>query len=161
MKIRGFEKISKEQFKKDCEDNFVFIDYDEIILPKRATAKSAGYDVYSLFTFTLQPNEEIKIPTGIKTYMQDDEVLKAFPRSGHGFKYYIRLANTIGIIDADYFNNEGNEGHIWVKLRNEGIKPFSVKQGDAICQFIFQKYLLADNDSFDGETRIGGFGSTN
>jgi dUTP pyrophosphatase len=156
-KIRGFEKVSKEQFLKDTFGNEQL--YDEIKLPKRATAKSAGYDCYSLYNFELQPNGEIKIGTGIKAYMQNDEVLKAYPRSGLGFKYYTRLANTIGVIDADYTFAD-NEGHIWVKLRNEGNKILYINKGEAICQFIFEKYLLADGDSFEGEKRIGGFGST-
>ena len=92
-------------------------------------------------------------------YNLDNEVLKAYPRSGHGFKYYIRLANTVGIIDADYIESE-NEGHIWVKLRNEGDKRFTLELGQAMCQVMFQKYLLADDDFSHGEKRNGGFGST-
>ncbi|MCF8009453.1 MAG: hypothetical protein K9K32_06775, partial [Halanaerobiales bacterium] len=107
------------------------------------------------------PGSEIKIPTGIKAYMQPDEVLFAYPRSSLGFKYYCRLANTIGVIDADYYNNEDNEGHIWIKIRNEGDKQMKIKCGEAICQVIFQKYLLVDGDSFEGERRKGGIGSTN
>lgn len=159
MKQRGFQVISREQFKKDF--NNIFIDHEDLKLPKRATAKSAGYDVFSPFNINLFPNEEVKIATGIKAYMLDDEVLFALPRSGHGFKYYIRLANTQGVIDCDYFNNIDNEGHIWIKIRNEGDKAFSIDKGDAFCQLIFQKYLLADGDDFIGNTRVGGTGSTN
>lgn len=158
MRQRGFEKISKQQFDKDF--NNMNTKYEDIQLPKRATAKSAGYDVYAPFYITLEPNEDITVPTGIKSYMLDDEVLFALPRSGHGFKYYIRLANVQGVIDADYYNNLGNEGHIFIKIRNEGNKIFSVKKGEAFCQFIFQKYLLADDDSFTGKQRQGGIGST-
>lgn len=160
-KVRGFEKISLDQFKNDIDYGKYNITYDDIIAPKRATSKSAGYDVFSLFDFILQPNGEIKMPTGIKAFMQDGEVLEAYPRSGHGFKYHIKLANTVGVIDADYFNNEGNEGHIWVKLRNEGSQEFKIKKGEAFCQMIFKSFLLADRDSFMGEERKGGFGSTN
>ena len=159
MRQRGFEIISEKEFNK------VFypfdIKYNEIKLPKRATAKSAGYDCFVPFDIHLEPNEEIKIPTGIKSYMLDDEVLLAHTRSGYGFKYYIRLANIVGIIDSDYYNNPNNEGHIWVKIRNEGNKNFSIKKGEAFCQFIFQKYLLADGDDFTGKKRSGGIGSTN
>lgn len=157
-RIRGFEKISEKQFDKDCWGTV--INYEEIKLPKRATSKSAGYDVFSPIDIKLNPGEDIKIPTGIKAYMQDDEVLFALPRSGHGFKYYIRLANTKGVIDCDYYNNKDNEGHIWVKIRNEGDRVFEVTKGTAIAQVIFQKYLLADGDDFTGEERNGGFGST-
>ena len=152
-KIRGFEFISQEQQIKDH--------VTPIKLPTRGTSQSAGYDCYSPIDFTLEPGEDIKIPTGIKAYMQAGDVLKAYPRSGQGFKHFLRLANTVGVVDGDYYNNEGNEGHIWVKLRNEGNTTFSARAGEAICQFMFEQFLLADGDSFDnGEVRVGGFGST-
>ncbi|MFC0903940.1 deoxyuridine 5'-triphosphate nucleotidohydrolase [Clostridium sp. MT-14] len=156
-KTRGFEKISKEQFLKDFDD--LGVKYEEIKLPKRSTSKSAGYDCFSPINIALCPGEEIKLPTGIRSYMQDNEVLFALPRSGHGFKYYLRLANTEGVIDADYYDSD-NEGHIFVKLRNEGKKDLSINKGQGMCQLIFQKYLLADGDDFSGEQRNGGFGST-
>lgn len=157
-KLRGFEQISTEQFNKDF-DGF---DSVYIKMPKRGTSKSAGYDIFSPHDITLQPNEEIKMPTGLKVYMQDGEVLMAFPRSGLGFTYYCRLANTVGVIDSDYYNNPKNEGHMFVKLRNEGTKEMTIKQGEGMCQMIFMPFLLVDDDSFDeGETRQGGFGSTN
>lgn len=159
LKIRGFEIISKEQFDKDFYN--ADTQYQNLKPPKRATAKSAGYDVLLPFDIHLEPNDDIKIPTGIKAYMLDDEVLFALPRSGYGFKYYIRLANTEGVVDCDYYNNPDNEGHIWIKIRNEGDKVFSIKKGEAFCQFIFQKYLLADGDDFTGNSRTGGIGSTN
>ncbi len=156
-KIRGFELVSTEQ----AENDGLCVGFDCIKLPKRGTMKSAGYDVFAPYDIVLEPNEEIKVPTGIKSYMQDGEVLMAFPRSGLGFKYYCRLSNTVGIIDQDYYNNENNEGHIFIKLRNEGDKTMTIKQGDGMCQFIFMPYLLADGDNFDdGEVRKGGFGST-
>ena len=159
MRQRDFEIISREQFDKLFSD--FDTKYDELKLPKRATAKSAGYDAYSPFDIQLKPSEEITIPTGIKAYMLDDEVVFVLPRSGHGFKYYIRLANTQGVIDSDYYNNIDNEGNINIKIRNEGNKDFSIKKGEAFCQFIFQKYLLADGDDFVGNERVGGIGSTN
>lgn len=153
---RGFEFISKEQLTKDFDAG---ID-TYIALPKRATKLSAGYDCYAPTDIYLEPGNDIKVPTGIKTYMQPGEVLMAFPRSGLGFKYYCRLANTVGIIDADYIQSD-NEGHIFVKLRNEGNKPMIIKQGEAMCQFIFMPFLLVDGDNFEsGEERNGGFGST-
>lgn len=157
-KIRGFEFISKEQFDKDFKG--LEVNYDELKLPRRSTAKSAGYDCYAPVEISLQPNEVIKLPTGIRAYMQDDEVLKAYPRSGHGFKFFLRLANTVGVIDADYILSD-NEGHIFVKLRNEGAVPMVIKKGEGMCQLIFEKYLLADGDDYSGEVRNGGFGSTN
>lgn len=154
--IRGFEIISKAQFNKDF-DNTMDV---EIKMPIRATKKSAGYDFFAPFDIYLKPNEDIKIPTGIRSYMQDGEVLIAVPRSGLGFKYYARLANTLGVIDSDYYYSD-NEGHIFIKLRNEGNKELYIKKGDAFCQMIFMPFLLADGDSFNnGKTRNGGFGST-
>ncbi len=154
LKQRGFEKISEERWKKDCNES-----YENIILPKRATQYSAGYDIFSPINFTLSPNEEIKIPTGFKVYMLRDEFFEIVPRSGLGFKYYTRLANTVGVVDSDFFNNTDNEGHCFVKLRNEGDKELTVHVGNAIAQGIFQKYLIADNDEAD-RVRSGGFGST-
>ena len=155
--IRGFEMISQRQMNKDFETD---IEY-EIKLPKRSTKESAGYDIFSPVDILLKPNEEIKVPTGLKVHMQKGEALLIFPRSGLGFKYYTRLANTIGVIDSDYINSD-NEGHMWVKLRNEGDKDLFINQGDAFCQAIFMPFLLVDGDNFDdGEDRNGGFGSTN
>lgn len=160
-KIRGFEFISTEQVTKDLTDNNLNTQSLTLKKPNRATSLSAGYDIYSPFEFTLKPNQEIKLPTLLKSYMQPQEVLLAFPRSGLGFKYYCRLSNTIGVIDADYYNNKNNEGHIWVKIRNEGDKLMEIKAGEAICQMIFMPFLLIDGDTTEnGEERNGGFGST-
>lgn len=158
-RTRGFELISENQFEKDFQD--INIKYTELKLPKRATARAAGYDIYSTIDFKLEPEEDIKLPTGFKAYMLEDESLELYPRSSMGFKYYIRIANTIGLGDSDYYNCESNEGHYFIKLRNEGSKTWEVKKGDAIAQGVFRKYLLADNDDFIGEERVGGFGSTN
>ena len=161
-KIRGFEKISFEQYVKDVggERHELAEEYLDIKLPRRATAKSAGYDIYSPFSFELNPGETIKIPTGIKAYMQDDEVLKIYIRSSLGFKYDVTLSNNVGIIDADYANAL-NEGHIWIKLINHGDKTLSINKGEAIAQGIFEKYLKADDDKPVKEERVGGIGSTN
>lgn len=157
LNIRGFCNVSPEQILKDTEDMDVEL---HVKLPQRATQFSAGYDCYAPFDITLEPGEDIKVPTGIRAYMQPGEVLIAVPRSGLGFKYYCRLANNLAVIDSDYFFSD-NEGHIFIKLRNEGDKTLTIKQGDGMCQFIFMPFLLADGDSFDkGEKRNGGFGST-
>lgn len=162
--IRGFEKVSIEQWMNDHQEKYSYHEwkdtYNDIKFPKRATKHSAGYDIYSPFDFKLNPNEEIKFPLGVKAYMLEDEFMAIYPRSGLGFKYYTRLANTIGIGDSDYYNNDENEGHYWIKLRNEGNVTMYVEKGEAVAQAIFQKYLMVDGDSFNGETREGGFGST-
>ena len=136
---RRFELVSLNQWMatipKDVDNSDWGNVYCDISLPERGTKLSAGYDVFAPYTFTLEPNQEEKIPTGIRAFMNDDNVLKAYPRSGHGFKYYVRLANTVGIIDADYVNSD-NEGHIFVKLRNEGDKPMTIDKeiGRASCR---------------------------
>lgn len=159
MKLRGFEFISTEQVIKDFGEDLSLV--TEPKLPQRGTKASAGYDIYAPYNIILAPNEEINVPTGLKAYMQLGEVLMAFPRSGLGFKYYCRLANTVGVIDQDYYNNPKNEGHMFVKIRNEGDKEMVIKQGDGMCQMIFIPFLLADGDSFEnGDIRHGGFGST-
>ena len=153
---RGFKKINVEEWsKKETVPS-----YNNIKIPIRATQYSAGYDIFTPISFSLKPDEDKVIPTGLKAYMMADEFLSIFPRSGLGFKYYTRLANTVGIIDSDYYNNDGNEGHIFVKLRNEGTKPLQIYAGDAIAQGIFLNYLLTDGDNFDGKSRGGGLGST-
>lgn len=157
-KRRGFELVSKEQYKNtDAE-----LPYEDLVLPKRSTALAAGYDIISTKSFTLQPGQSIIIPTGFKAYMQPGEMLALYPRSGVGFKYEIQLANTVGIGDGDYYNCESNEGHYMLKLVNRGNKFWTVKSGERIAQAIFMPILLADGDSFEeGKIRTGGFGSTN
>lgn len=156
--MRHFEKISFEQFQKDIVDDKTL--YEEYSLPKRGTKYAAGYDIFSLTDFTLKPGETIKIATGIKADMENDEALFILVRSSMGFKYNVRLCNQVGLVDKDYYNNESNEGHIFVKIKNEGDKDFVVTKGDAIAQGIFMKYLVTDDDETD-TVRTGGFGSTN
>ena len=154
--MRKFEIISREEFEKDLKR---MCNYEDITLPTRSTKHSAGYDFKSPIDFELQPNESIKIPTGIKVCMNDDEYLAILVRSSMGFKYNIRLCNQVGIVDSDYYNNPDNEGHIFIKIKNEGDQVLSIKQGDRFAQGIFNKFLLTDDDSADKD-RIGGFGST-
>ena len=142
--MRYFEKISFEQFSKDIKNDKEL--YESYNLPKRETKYAAGYDIYSLEDFILKPTEIIKIPTGIKVNMNDDEVLLLIDRSSQGFKYNVRICNQVGVIDKDYYNNKDNEGHIFVKLQNEGKKDYIVKKGEAICQGLFIKYLTVDNE---------------
>ena len=157
--MRCFEKISFEQFKNDvCDDKLI---YNKFKLPNRSTKNSAGYDFFSLFDFSLKPGEIMKIPTGIKVNMENNDVLFLVVRSSMGFKYNVRMCNQVGVIDSDYYNNSDNEGHIWIKLKNEGDKDFIVKNGDAICQGIFLNYLTVTNERDVKKSRNGGLGSTN
>ena len=154
--MRKFEKISKSEFLKDVPD----ANYDDIILPKRSTLNSAGYDFYSVISFTLSPGERRVIPTGIKVSMNSNEFLSIYIRSSLGFKWNIRMCNQVGIIDADYYNNSENEGHIFVCLMNEGNKVLEIKKGDRIVQGIFMPFLITDDDKTT-DIRMGGIGSTN
>lgn len=162
MNKTTFYKVSKDQFATDCA-KFSYITekdcYDEIKLPKRATRNSAGYDFYIPFSITLQPGNSCTIPTGIKFKTSDGYFLMVVPRSGLGFKFQLGFANTVGIIDGDYFNNPGNEGHIMVRLVNHGNHSVHIKKGDAFCQGIILPYFVTDDDNTD-EVRIGGLGST-
>ena len=157
--MRSFEKISFEQFKNDvCDDELI---YNKFKLPNRSTKNSAGYDFFSLFDFSLKPGEIMKIPTGIKVNMENNDVLFLVVRSSMGFKYNVRMCNQVGVIDSDYYNNSDNEGHIWIKLKNEGDKDFIVENGDAICQGTFLNYLTVTNERDVKKIRNGGLGSTN
>ena len=163
-RIAKFHKVSKERFTADWIDTFAQSQeeaekvYEAIRLPKRATAGSAGYDFFAPAEFTLKPGETVKIPTGIRVEMQPEWVLKCYPRSGLGFKYRLQLNNTVGIIDSDYFYSD-NEGHIMVKITNEGVKTMKVAKGDGFCQGIFLPYGITEDDSVETK-RNGGFGST-
>ena len=163
-RIAKFHKVSKERFTADWIDTFAQSQeeaekvYEAIRLPKRATAGSAGYDFFAPAEFTLKPGETVKIPTGIRVEMQPEWVLKCYPRSGLGFKYRLQLNNTVGIIDSDYFYSD-NEGHIMVKITNEGVKTMKVAKGDGFCQGIFLPYGITEDDKTEG-ARNGGFGST-
>ena len=163
MEKAKFDKVSFEQFKQGMED-YSYLDllsvYDALKLPKRATKGSAGYDFFSPISFTLNPGETIKIPTGIRCEMNPSWVLMIYPRSGLGFKYRLQLNNTVGIIDSDYYYSD-NEGHIFIKLTNDSNenKSLSIKAGEGIAQGIFMTYgLTIDDDATD--IRNGGFGST-
>lgn len=132
--------------------------YDEIKTPKRATTGSAGYDFFTPFGFTIHPGETIFIPTGIRTKIDDGWCLLLMPKSGLGFKYSVKLCNTIGLIDSDYYYSD-NEGHIMAKFKNEGDRMLSLKRGDKFMQGIFVPFGITEDDSTTG-TRNGGFGST-
>lgn len=164
-RIANFEKVSRERFFEDYKDAFgINADaetaYENIKLPKRATKGSAGYDFFLTADISLMPNETVKIPTGIRAKMDEGWVLKIYPRSGLGFKYRLRLNNTVGIIDSDYYYSD-NEGHIFIKITNESNeeKSVSLKCGDAFAQGIFIEYGITEDDDADG-VRNGGFGST-
>ena len=160
-RIAAFEKVSRPRFVQDAAD---FTDaaaaYDAITLPKRATAGSAGYDLRTPFALSLRPGEGAKIPTGLRVKIAEGWMLAVYPRSGLGFKYRLQLDNTVGIIDSDYYFAE-NEGHIFVKITNDGRsgKTVELAAGDAFAQGIFTEYGVTEDDCATA-ARTGGFGST-
>lgn len=166
-RVAQFFKVSPELFLQAMKDDFpqyteedIKDMYESLELPKRATKGSAGYDFYAPFAFSLPPGTTIKIPTGVRAKIDEDWVLKLYPRSGLGFKYRLQLNNTVGIIDSDYYNSD-NEGHIFVKITNDSNegKTVDVAAGMGIVQGIFLEYGITVDDDADG-VRNGGFGST-
>ena len=177
-KIAQFEKVSYEQFKNDFLQSLVVTEktttveemekledtihevYDAIKLPTRATTGSAGYDFSSPMDITLLSDKVVTIPTGVRCHIEEGWTLQLYPRSGHGFKWGLALANTVGIIDSDYYNAK-NEGHIIIKLTNESIlsRSVSLDKGTAICQGVFVPFGITINDEVS-TVRQGGFGST-
>lgn len=166
-RVAKFHKVSREQFVNALREDFPQYTeaeandmYDAVILPRRATKGSAGYDFFAPFAFTLTPGQTIKLPTGIRVEMEEDWVLKLYPRSGLGFKYRLQMNNTVGIIDSDYFYSD-NEGHIFVKLTNDSNegKTVEIAAGTGFAQGIFLEYGITVDDDADG-VRNGGFGST-
>lgn len=152
--MRRFHKISFEQFKKDISDDAEL--YENYATPRRKTKKSAGYDFFAIEDFEIKPGEIKKIPTGIKIEIPDDEMLMLFVRSSMGFKYNIRMCNQVGIIDADFYNNPSNEGHMWFALQNEGDKEYTVKAGEAFGQGVIVKYFTCGEEVEEERTGWSG-----
>jgi len=165
-RVAQFYKVSEERFCRDWEDVGLgsikdwASAYVGIVLPRRATAGSAGYDFYSPVGFELRTSEMINIPTGIRCRMDEGYMLGIYPRSGLGFKYRLQLNNTVGIIDSDYYHSS-NEGHIFIKLTNDSKdgRTVAIGEGMAFAQGIFLEYGITVDDVADKE-RDGGFGST-
>lgn len=148
-KIRGFEIVSEANRKFPS---------GEPKLPTRGTSKAMAYDFYAPTDYVVAPNEIVKIWTDVKAYMQDTEGLILNVRSSMGGKFM--LANTQGWIDADYYNNENNEGNIGIFLKNISDVPLLIQKGERIAQGMFVPFLVADNGNTD-RIREGGFGHTN
>ena len=148
-----FMKVSRNQFEKDSPAN-----WDDIVLPRRATSGSAGYDFFAPADIALDPGGTSSVPTGIRAQIDPGWVLMLFPRSGLGFKYRLQLNNTVGVVDSDYFDAQ-NEGHIFIRLHNAGDRPLSIRRGEAFAQGVFLPHGLTDDDDARAP-RTGGFGST-
>lgn len=128
-------------------------------LPVRKTAASAGYDLEAADDLTVEPGHVALVPTGLKAYMEQGDVLILAIRSSMAVKRQLMLANGIGVIDADYVDNPDNEGHILIAVANLGIHPVTIQRGERVAQAIFTRYLTTADDAATGE-RLGGIGST-
>ena len=146
--MRYFEVVKNEHRKNE----------GEIKLPTRATEHSAGYDFYSPVDVTIPPHEMVMIWTDVKAHMYYDNALMIIPRSSMG-KQPVMIANTVGLIDSDYYGNESNDGNIGFRLLNLGDTPYEIKAGDRIGQGVFIKYGTVKDDNVT-QTRTGGYGST-
>ena len=149
-RVRGFE------IAKGFEDK-------EINMPVRKTKFSAGYDIEAAEDTVIPSFKKgmapVLVKTGLKAYMQEDEYLKLCNRSSNPKKKGLILANSIGVVDSDYYGNPDNDGHIMFAFYNIKDEDTFVKKGECIGQAIFEKFLIADNDNASGD-RLGGFGST-
>lgn len=142
-RIRGFEVIKG---------------YCDVTLPTRATRFSAGYDIASAIDITIVPNATVVIPTGIKAYMQGDEFLGLYIRSSMG-KMGLTMSTSVSVIDSDYFENQDNDGHIMILLRNDSSFPIDVAKGTRLVQGIFHTFGIVDSDNVNIQ-RTGGTGSS-
>ena len=165
-RVGRFEKVSYERFVTDWQDTFgrseedIRAIYDAIALPVRATSGSAGYDYFAPCDIVLEAGQTLKLPTGIRCYIEQGWMLANFPKSGLGFKYRLQLDNTVGIIDSDYYYSD-NEGHIFAKITNDSncARTLRVDAGKAFMQGVFIPYGVTVDDNATG-VRNGGFGST-
>lgn len=148
MKIRGFEVVRDDARKT----------VGEITLPTRGSSRAMAYDFYANESYSVMPNEIVKVWTDIKAYMQENECLIVNVRSSMGGKFM--LANTSGWIDSDYYSNESNDGNIGIFLKNISNETLTINKGDRIAQGAFFNFLVADSGNTDN-VRTGGFGSTN
>ncbi len=165
--IAEFHKVPFEQFKHDSQkygfissetpDELVKTIWETLKLPARATGGSAGYDFYLPYSFSVEPERSVTIPTGINADIQPGWFLALVPRSGLGFKYGMRLLNSLGIVDCDYFFAD-NSGHIMAKITVES--NMCLEHGDRFMQGIFLPHGVTRSDSTLGQNRTGGFGST-
>ena len=167
-RIAKFEKVSPDQF---CADFAACISpvpeavavrfLEELKMPCRATAGSAGYDLFAPFDFTLEAGHSLRIPTGLRCRMAEGWVMLILPKSGLGFKYRLQLDNTAGVVDADYYHAD-NQGHIQIQLTNDSRtgQTLTAAAGKAFAQAVFVPFGITEDDDAKG-LRTGGFGSTN
>ena len=149
---RKFEKVSRIE--------------EDIQLPIASTENSAGYDFIAIEDEKIRPYSEknthpTRIQLGVKAQMEPDEVLLLFNRSSNPGNYGLVQANSVGVIDSDYYNNPNNEGEIAVEFYNMNKRhSVKIKKGQKVCQGVFVKFLKTDDDNRLSVKREGGLGST-
>ena len=148
--MRRFEVVRDDAIKYGEKD---------IIMPKRATINSAGYDICSPTDIVIPAGEIVTVWTNLKACCNDDEFILLCVRSSMGRKD-LCLANDIGVIDGDYYSNPDNDGNIGVALKNRGTKDYTIHKNDKIAQILFMPYLKVDNEEAVTGVRGGGYGST-
>lgn len=170
-----FEKVSLNQFISDfrnidepffkeilSDENYSFL-FEEIKMPSRATSGSVGYDFFSPIDVYIPAHQSFIMPTGIRFNSENPHIgLFVYPKSGLGFKYFCQLANTVGIIDSDYYGAK-NQGHILIKLIANGDKDIEIKRGQSFVQGVLTYCFYTSDDKLEGQEiikRNGGFGST-
>lgn len=164
-KIAQFQKVSPEKFVEAAAEMLGLTEsealcaFESIVLPRRATTGSAGYDFFAPSTINLEPGQSLRVPTGIRARIDEGWVLMLYPRSGLGFKFGMRLNNTVGVIDSDYFFSD-NEGHIIAGITNgSSDKTLVIDPGKGFMQGVFSRFGITVDDDADG-VRNGGMGST-
>lgn len=162
MAIARFHRVSTSQYREGLAAHHhevaAALPLEELPLPRRATAHSAGYDFFSPVEAVILPGETVTVPTGLRVEMAPGWVLVIVPRSSLGIRHHLFLPNTMGVIDGDYFQAD-NEGHLFVPIRNDGHAPFHLEKQMRFCQGIFLPYGVAEEEA-PLEERSGGFGST-
>ena len=159
----SIEKVSLNEYIRSMKQygHTEFLDYDKIAEPERKTKYSAGYDFVTPITISLRPNEKIVVPLGYKVKCEATGIYFAlFLRSSIASNYGIMMMNNVGIIDADYYNNPSNEGHIMIGIKNTGTKTVVIEKGDRFAQGIISEFKITDDDEPVSEVRKGGIGST-
>ena len=156
-RVAKFGLVSRKQYVTDAGEDKAPA-YDFIRLPQRATQYSAGYDFFAPYDVLLPAGGSAVVKTGVRVFIKPGWALMIYPRSGLGFRLGLHLANTVGVIDGDYFFAD-NEGHIMIKLVNPGKNSITIQAGVAFAQGVFTQYGITEDDC-QTEERHGGFGST-
>jgi len=163
-KVRGFEVVrenARTAFETFTGENKQKVTFPiDIKLPTRGSAKSAGYDFYNPKKIQILPGQKTIIFTDVKAYMPEGWVLKIYIRSSLAIKKGIMLSNNVGIVDCDYYGNEGNDGNIGIPLVNTSGTAVTLDAGERIAQGIFEQFGTIDEDVIQTEIRKGGFGSS-